>query len=132
MTFVYILLGIIGAFIVLIMLMRLFITYKSSAMKGKPVPELSGKPGKWIKKGKGAMFYFYSPSCGACKAMTPVVKELSKNNRGVFPVDISKDMSIAGKFGIMATPTLVIIKDKMVQDIIIGPQPQHKLEELVS
>ena len=132
MTFLYILLGIVGAFIGLMIFMRILIYQKSSAMKGKPAPDLAGKPGKRIKKGKTAMFYFYSPQCGACKAMTPLVKDLAKKNEGVFPVDISRDMEIARKFSVMATPTLVIVREKMVAEIIIGPQPAARLEALAS
>jgi len=130
MTFVYIVLGIAGAFVALMVGMRVLIAYKSSAMKNKPAPPLDGKMGKRVSKGKTALFYFFSPGCGACGAMTPVVNEMCKSNDGVFPIDISKDMQTARKFGVMATPTVVVVRDKVVKDVIIGPQSASTLQQL--
>ncbi|MBN2804502.1 MAG: thioredoxin family protein [Deltaproteobacteria bacterium] len=132
MNFLYILLVVIGLFVSLVVFMRVFVYYKSSAMKGKEVPEIGGKAGKFVSRGGNALFYFYSPGCGACKAMTPVVIELSKNTEGVFPVDISKEMATAKKLGVMATPTIVVIKNKIVDKIVMGPQPAHRIKELLS
>ncbi len=123
MNFISIALIVVGAVVALMVGMQLFIRYKAAALKGRPVPELDGKAGKITKKGKPALFYFYSPSCGACASMTPAIKEMSQSNDGVFPVDISKDMGTARKFGIMATPTVVVVKDRTIQEILIGPQP---------
>ncbi len=128
MTFFYVLLAVVGGFFALMVGMRLWIQYKVSALKGKAAPELGGRPGKIVKKGKPALFYFYSPSCGACAGMTPAVKQLSKKREEVFPVDISSDMATARKFGIMATPTLVVIRDRVIQEILVGPQPIATLE----
>lgn len=127
MTFITIALIAVGLFVALIFGMQLWIRYKASALKGQPAPELWGKAGKITRKGKAALFYFYSPSCGACASMTPAVKEMSKSQEGVFPVDISKDMGTARKFGVMATPTVVVVKDRTIQEILIGPQPVSAL-----
>ncbi|MBN2343389.1 MAG: thioredoxin family protein [Deltaproteobacteria bacterium] len=132
MGFLYVVLGIVGGFFALMIGMRLLIQLKSAKMKGKTAPSLAGKPGKWIQKGKNALFYFYSPSCGACAAMTPVVKNLAKSNDGVFPIDISRDMDTARKFNVMATPTLVVVKNKIVEDITIGPQPPATIEGMLA
>ena len=123
MSALTILVSIVGAFIALIVGMQLLVRYKASALKGRPVPELSGKAGKITKKGRPALFYFYSPSCGACASMTPAVKEMSKSNDAVFPVDISSDMDTARKFGVMATPTVVVVRNRIIEEILIGPQP---------
>ena len=52
--------------------------------KGKAAPELTGSFGKAINGGKTALFYFYSPSCGACRSMTPVVEGYTKNKFPLF------------------------------------------------
>ncbi len=127
MTFVTYALVVVAGFVALMIGMQLFVRYKASVLKGRPVPDLGGRAGKYTQKGKPALFYFYSPSCGACASMTPAVQDLSKTNDGVFPVDVSKDMMTARKFGIMATPTVVIVKDRVIQEILIGPQPAAAL-----
>ena len=128
MSFAYILLAIIGSVIGFMIAMRLYIQWKSSAIKGKPAPTLDGKAGKILKKGRTALFYFYSPACGACKAMTPAVKKMSAAKDNVFTIDISHDMGTARKFGVMATPTVIVVENRVVKNILIGPQPPAVLE----
>ena len=129
MIVLYILGSLVGAFFVLVIGMRIMMVSKAKKQEGKPVPDLGGKPGKWVKKGKPALFYFYSPNCGACKAMTPIVQKMSKDRKDVFAIDLSKDRAIAMKLSIMATPTTVVIKNGLVQKFLIGPLPKSTLME---
>ena len=131
MTVLYILLGVVGGFFVLVIGLRVLMAFRASRLKGRPAPELVGKVGKHLKSGKPALFYFYSPSCGACAAMTPLVKRMEKDCRGVFPVDISRDMDTARKFGVMATPTTIAVNSGIVEQVLIGPQPAGVVETLV-
>ncbi|MBN2525647.1 MAG: thioredoxin family protein [Deltaproteobacteria bacterium] len=128
MGFIYVVAGIIAGFVVLMLGMRFFIQFKSSAMKGRSAPELAGKPGKILKRHPAALFYFYSPSCGACASMTPAVKKLALQTENVVAVDISKDMDTARKFGVMATPTLVVVREGIIKEILIGPQSPAVIE----
>ncbi len=127
----YVFLALVGAFLVLIFGMRLVLVLRIRKSKGKPAPQLSGKPGRVVRKRPAALFYFYSPSCGACRTMTPVVKQMSKSLDTVFPVDISRDMETARKFGVMATPTTVLVKKGLVDEILIGPQSEGTLRGLL-
>lgn len=132
MTYVYAILGIVGGLIVLFLGLQFFLVARMRRQKGKPAPELSGKIGQWVSKGKAAMFYFYSPSCGACRAMTPAVKKLAKSRKGgVYPIDISQDMATARKFGVMATPTIIVVEKGIIQQVLIGPQPTSALKQLL-
>jgi thioredoxin 1 len=128
MVFLYAVIGLLLGFLVLMIGMRFYIQLKSSALKGKAAPSLGGKTGKILKKSKSALFYFYSPSCGACAAMTPAVKQLSAREDNVIAVDISSDMETARKFGVMATPTLIVIREGIIKEILIGPQSPASIE----
>jgi thioredoxin 1 len=128
-TFMFIgaaLAGIVVVFIV----GQLMLVHKMKRQQGKPAPGLTGKPEKWIRSGKPALFYFYSPSCGACREMTPVVRRLEKKHKGVFAVDISQDMETARKFGVMATPTTIQVTKGIIRQVLIGPQPPSEIEQL--
>ncbi|RME30602.1 MAG: thioredoxin [Deltaproteobacteria bacterium] len=120
----------VGGFIALLFAFQLFMVFKMRRKEGKPAPSLDGKPGKLIEKGNRAVFYFYSPSCGACKAMTPVFRKMARTKKNVFPVDISTDMATARKFGVMATPTVIVVNNKTIEKVLIGPQPQATLQSL--
>lgn len=100
--------------------------------RGKTAPQLQGTYGKAVDSGKPSLFYFYSPSCGACRSMTPVVKEYEGENSRCFPVDISREMDVARAFGVMATPSTVIVENGVIRDFLIGPQAQPKLHQLLA
>ena len=99
--------------------------------KGKPAPSLTGAYGKAVKNKKTSIFYFYSPKCGACRTMTPLVEKYTKNNSRCFKVDISKDRATASAFGIMATPSTAVVENGKIKDFIVGPKPQAEFVSLL-
>jgi len=113
--------------------LQLLLVRRMQRKQGQPAPELDGTAGKAISGGKSALFYFHSPMCGACKTMTPEVERLARSHQGrVFPVDISVDMATARSFGVMATPTTIVVERGVIQQVLIGPQPKTRLEGLVA
>lgn len=127
MIVLYIVLGVVALFFVL----QFSMVIRMKLKKGKPAPEIGGKAGKVIQQGKGALFYFYSPNCGACKEMTPKMHQLANFNKAVFPIDISKDMNTAKKFGVMGTPSTVLVKAGKIKDFLVGPQSDSKIAALL-
>lgn len=127
-----ILVYIIGGIVALFISMQLYMVLKMRFQKGKPAPDVNGKAGKLIQRGEKALFYFYSPTCRACKEMTPMIHQLAKHNKGIFPVDISKDMDTARKFGVMGTPSTVLVQAGKIKEFLVGPQPDSKIASLLS
>ncbi len=132
MIIVYILGGLLFGFIALIVVMRVLISTRARKLQGKAAPELRGRMQTWVSGGRRALFYFHSPGCGACRAMTPVVERLQKEAKGVFAVDVSLDLDTARRFRVMATPTTVLIDGGIIEQVLIGPQPQAALEGMLS
>lgn len=57
---------------------------------------------------------FWAEWCGPCKKMSPIVDELAVEYDGVVDVrkcDVEENVEVAAKFGIMAIPTIVFVKD---------------------
>jgi len=133
MTVVYLLLGLLAAFVGLLLVMRVVMVLRARAVQGKAAPSLTGAAGKAIRMGRPALFYFFSPSCGACHSMTPEIMRMRKQRRdSVFPIDISRDMDTARKFSVMATPTTICVSGGIVKKVLIGPQSKSVLEHLCS
>ena len=127
MTFLYIVLGIVFLFMGLRFVMVMSVRRK----KGQPAPELDGKYGKKIRQGKKVLFYFYGPTCPPCNQMTPIVEKIQKENPNVFKIDISKEMSVARKFGVMGTPCLVLVEDGKMKEFLMGPQNEASISNLI-
>ena len=122
---VYILLGIFVAF----MGMQYLMVLRSKKNKGKTVEHVGGKLGKMMLMGEKAMVYFYSPSCRACKYQTPIIDRLISDGHKIQKVDISRDMATAKKFGVMATPTTVVLNGDRIVEFMVGAKTEDKLRK---
>ncbi len=127
MIAVYIIGGIFLAFI----LLQFFLRHRMKRMKGQPVPEVSGETGRALKGKEPVLIYFYSPACGACRQMTPVVEDMASRNFNVFLVNVAEDMETAMKFGVMGTPTTVLAEEGVIREIVIGPRQREELYSLL-
>jgi len=128
MTIVYIFIGLVIVFF----LFQYLMVFKSRLKKGKPAPELSGNFKDAMRNNEKVLFYFFSPSCGACRTMTPIIKEYEQKNKNYFSIDLSKDFETARKFGIMATPSTVIVEKGTIKEFLLGPQSKAKLETIMA
>lgn len=59
-----------------------------------------------------AIIDFYADWCGPCKAVAPVLEELSKEYEGklvIYKIDTDKEAELSSLFGIQSIPTLLFI-----------------------
>ena len=118
----------IGGFIA----MQVSMIRRMSRMEGQAAPELDGAHGEAVASSGPSLFYFYSPQCGACRPMTPIIAEMTRASDRVHPVNIAEDMQTARKFGVMATPAVVVTRGGIVDKVLIGPQDRSTLQGLLA
>jgi thiol-disulfide isomerase/thioredoxin len=127
-TIVYIILAI----VVIILMLQFLMILAAKKSKGKKLSGLKGKLKGLENNGSKGLVYFFSPSCHACKAQTPIIKELQSSNRNIFDVDISKDMETARIFGIKATPTTMIVENGTINHVLLGVKQKDVLKSYLS
>lgn len=69
--------------------------------------------------------------CAPCRAIAPVVEQLAKDYSGkvVFgKLNVDENPETAQRFGIMAIPTLLVMKNGEEVDRIVGALPKSQLE----
>jgi len=76
---------------------------------------------------------FYTPSCGPCKAMNPILEEISEefNNVKVAKVDVVRNPDVSQMFGIMSVPTIIFMKNRSVKDTILGLSNKKALTSMI-
>ena len=73
---------------------------------------------------------FWAEWCGPCKAIAPVLKELSTELAGkvtIAKLDVDAHSDIAQRFSVMSIPTLLIFKDGEVQKRLVGAKGKGQL-----
>lgn len=67
-----------------------------------------------IKSDKPVLVDFYAEWCGPCKMAAPVLDSLAdeyKEKATIVKVDVDANNELAGKFGVMSIPTVILFKD---------------------
>ena len=70
---------------------------------------------------------FWAEWCGPCRAIGPVIDELSKEYDGkvnVGKVNVDENPQISMNYGITSIPAILFIKGGQVVDKLVGAQPK--------
>ncbi len=93
---------------------------------------------KVLDSDKLTMVDFWAEWCGPCRAIGPVVEELSKEYDGkvnVGKVNVDQNPQLSINYGITSIPAIVFVKGGKVVDKLVGAQPKSnfvkKIEALI-
>jgi len=74
---------------------------------------------------------FWAPWCGPCRIVSPIVEELAEELKGkvVFgKLNVDENQRTAAEFQIFSIPTLVLLKNGVEVDRIIGAVPKRMIK----
>ncbi len=75
---------------------------------------------------------FYSPTCGPCHALAPVIEQLARDYAGravLCKLDTSRHQMTAAQFKIRGVPTLIFFKNGQPVDQVVGAVPAKELQQ---
>jgi thioredoxin 1 len=86
-------------------------------------------------KDKTLIIDFWAPWCGPCKALTPVLEELSSDMSDsveVYKVNVDDNTELAQEHGVQSIPTLLVFKNGSLSETIVGLKTKEELVEIVN
>jgi thioredoxin len=77
---------------------------------------------------------FHPPWCGPCKMIAPLLDKLADHFAGrlaFFKVNVDDAPALAARFEITGVPTLLLLQQGEVRDVVVGfPSPRVLVEKL--
>jgi thioredoxin 1 len=83
-----------------------------------------------LKSDKPVLVDYWAEWCGPCKAIAPILDEVSKtygDKLQVVKMNVDENREVPAKFGIRGIPTLMLFKDGKLAETKVGALPKAQL-----
>ena len=82
---------------------------------------------------KPVLVDFWSSWCGPCRMLSPIVDEIAEEVQTikVGKVNVDEQQDLAGKFGVMSIPTLILFKNGQPVNKSVGAKSKAALLDFI-
>jgi len=122
----------IPAFIVAFLLFNLSPLWPAYRARGRAVPELESLLTAAQRNQPRLLVYFWSPTCGICRSMTPVIDRLATERQNVIKINVAESAALAHQFGVMATPSLALVERGVIRKLVVGGKTEPQIRALLA
>ena len=81
------------------------------------------------------MVDFWAAWCGPCRAIAPVLEALAEASEGqvtLMKVNVDENPGLAARYDVRSIPTILLVKQGMVVERVVGAVPKAVLQDIVS
>ena len=86
-----------------------------------------------VNSDKPVLLDFWAPWCAPCRMVAPIMEEISGEHADVKvgKVNVDEQPELAGQFGVVNIPTLVVMKGGKIVAQAVGARPKSQILEML-
>ena len=88
----------------------------------------------FIENNKLVLIDCWAPWCRPCRMLAPIIEELAEELKGelaVAKLNTDENQGVAMRFNINAIPTLLVFKDRVMYEPLVGLMPKEDIKRYV-
>ncbi|VEU58561.1 thioredoxin family protein [Mycoplasmopsis gallinacea] len=75
---------------------------------------------------------FHAKWCGACRMLAPVLEQVAEEGETIIKIDVDEDRTFAAANNVSSIPYILIYKDGVIVDKLLGYRPYEQLKEEIA
>lgn len=104
---------------------------KARRARGAPVTDLAPDLQRRIAEHPRLLIYCWSPTCGMCRRMTPLIDRIAAGRDDVVKLDLHAHRRFAPRLGVAGVPALVLIERGRITRVLLGARSERQVRALI-